>query len=73
MKLFLARVERGAAAQPGTVHENDHLQDLAGWDSIGALSLIALVDEQYGVVVDAGALSECDTVADVARLVEKGP
>ncbi len=47
----------------------DHLE---GWDSIGALSVIAVVDEHYGLTLDAGALMRCKTVRDLAALVEKG-
>jgi acyl carrier protein len=71
-KEFLGRVEEALRAAPGTFQETDAIQGLAGWDSIGALSIIALVDEYYGVTLNATELMECQTLADLAALVEKG-
>ncbi len=71
MKLFLGRVEEALRAQPGSVHENDRVKDLEGWDSIGALSLMVLIAEHYGAIIDPNSLSKCETVADIAKLAEK--
>lgn len=54
-----------------SIHESDRLQDLEGWDSIGALSVIALVDESYGVTLDVGELWKCQTVGHLMKLVTK--
>jgi acyl carrier protein len=66
---FLAKMEEALRAAPGSIRMTDQFQDLEGWDSIGALSVIAVVDEQYGVTLDAGALLACRTVADLAALL----
>jgi acyl carrier protein len=68
---FLERIEEALRAKPGSVTKPDRLQDLEGWDSIGALAVIATVDEFYGLTVDAGALMSCQTVGDLADLVKK--
>ena len=47
----------------------DEFQDLEGWDSIGALSVIAVIDEQFSVTLDAGGLFACRTVGELASLV----
>jgi acyl carrier protein len=70
---FLERIEEALRAKPGSVAMSDRLHDLEGWDSIGALAVIAAVDEFYGLTLDAGALMSCQTVSDLARLVERGP
>jgi acyl carrier protein len=72
MKQFLARVEEALGAPACSLHESDRVQALEGWDSLGALSLIALFDRDYGVVIDPNALAGCETVADLAKLAEKG-
>jgi len=70
--LFLERVAEALRAAPGSIHEGDQLQNLEGWDSIGALSVIALIDEHYGTTVEARELANCATVSDLIRLVAKG-
>jgi acyl carrier protein len=70
-KLFLERVAEALRAEPGSIQEGNQLQKLEGWDSIGALSVIALIDEHYGITVEAQELADCRTVADLVALVEK--
>jgi acyl carrier protein len=66
---FLQRMEEALRAEPGSIAMTDDFQNLEGWDSIGALSVIAVIDEQFGVTLDAGALLECQTVGELASLV----
>jgi acyl carrier protein len=47
---------------------DDQLKQFAEWDSMAALSVIAMLDSQYGAVVDPASLSECETVAQVYAL-----
>jgi acyl carrier protein len=68
---FLERIEEALRAESGTIHMSHQFHDLDGWDSIGALSVIAVIDEQYGVTLDAGELLACRTVGDLASLVAK--
>ena len=71
-KEFLGNIEEALRSRPGSVSEDDSLQNLDGWDSVGALSVMAVIDEKYGITLDAGELMSCQTVGDLARLVEKG-
>ena len=41
------------------------------WDSLAIVSTIALIDEVYDEAVNADALGECRTVADIERLIQK--
>jgi acyl carrier protein len=72
IKLFLTQLEQALQAAPGSFKETDRLEDLEGWDSIGALAVIAMVDEKYGVTLDANALQKCKNINDLANLVETG-
>jgi acyl carrier protein len=69
--IFLQRIEEALRAEPGSVAMTDDFQNLEGWDSIGALSVIAVIDEQFGVTLDAGALLACETVGKLASLVAR--
>jgi acyl carrier protein len=66
---FMERIEEALRAEPGSIAMSDALHNLDGWDSIGALSVIAVIDEQFGVTLDAGDLMACKTVGALASLV----
>jgi acyl carrier protein len=42
----------------------------APWDSLAVVSVIALIDEVFNILVDGQALANCATVADIEMLVE---
>ena len=69
---FLARIEHALDVPAQTLRPNDRLADVEKWDSIGVLMVIAAIDKHYGVVLSGEGLLECQTLADLARLVEKG-
>ncbi|NLS94368.1 MAG: acyl carrier protein [Planctomycetaceae bacterium] len=70
-KRFLELVEEGLGMPEGSTNEGDRFIDLEAWDSVGALSVIALLDEEFGVSLDAGALQSCNTLGQLAGLVLK--
>lgn len=70
-KRFLEVVEEALGMTEGKASESDRLIDLEEWDSVGALSVIALLDEEFGVSLDAGALENCDTLGDLAGVILK--
>lgn len=67
-KEFYAELEAALELDPGTIQGSETLADLPGWDSMGMLSFIAMVDSSLGLIVSASALSACRTVADLAAL-----
>lgn len=46
------------------------LRDCEEWDSLTALSLVAMIDKYYRVAISADDLRESVTVGDLRRLVE---
>lgn len=50
---------------------SDELEAI-GWDSLANISFIAEVDTAAGVTIDADALAEAVTVADLHALVNAG-
>ncbi len=67
---FLRRMEEALAAPRDSLAETHRLEDLEGWDSIGILAVIAVIDEHYGVTLGAEAIANCQTLADLALVVE---
>lgn len=49
--------------------ETSH-EDIEGWDSMGALLLMADLDELYDIQLDEGELTSLQTLGDIAKLIE---
>lgn len=45
-------------------------RDLEDWDSIAGLSVIGMVDEEYGVEFNADDMKACQTIADLYNRVQ---
>ena len=41
------------------------------WDSLAAISSIALIDEIFGIVISVEKLSRCETIGDIIELTKK--
>lgn len=50
---------------------DDHFRDYEDWDSLALLSLIAILDEDFGVEIETDALNELTTVRDLLNSVQK--
>ncbi len=68
---FLNVVEEALGMPEGSTEADNRIIELEEWDSVGALSVIALLDEEFGVSLDAGALQSCDTLGDLAGQILK--
>lgn len=42
----------------------------SSWDSLAVVSTIALVDDCFSILLDGQSLGECNTVADIEKLIE---
>lgn len=54
----------------GTLTGSEELKDIEAWDSLAVMGFIAMVDEEFDVMVPPSQLSKCKTVADLIALVE---
>lgn len=61
----LALLEEIMELDEGTLSADDVLDDYAEWDSITALSFIALIDEKFGRTISGADVKKMKTVADV--------
>jgi acyl carrier protein len=66
---FLNHLEGLLEIETGSLTGDERLDRLNGWDSLAAVSFIALADAQYGKAVTAGSLSKAQTVMDLMKLV----
>jgi len=62
----LAQVLDLEAVEPASV-----IQDLPDWDSLAALSVVAMLDSRYGVHINSSDLKRLSTVQDLMDLTAR--
>jgi acyl carrier protein len=68
---FIQAFEEALELPAGQVEPGTHLSSITRYDSMGRLSVMAMADTKFGVVLDADALERCRTVSDLYTLVQK--
>lgn len=66
----LALIEEVLDAEEGTLTPETPLEDMDSWDSIAMLSLIAMLDDEFGKTVGGKELKALKTVADILAYME---
>jgi acyl carrier protein len=66
-----AMIEEATQALPGTVSAATELGTLDGWDSMGLVIFIELVQSKAGVEISVHDLRACARPTDVLELVHK--
>jgi len=66
---FLSLFEEILEAAPGTLKGDDLLPGMEGWDSLAVVSLIAMVDEQFGITLSPKDIAKAGSVADLVGLL----
>jgi acyl carrier protein len=67
--VFLLSLDEIFELEPGTVKGSEPLDSFENWNSLAVISVMALVDEQFGVTLQPRQMAECETVADLIGLV----
>ena len=57
--------------EPGSLNEESSPDDVETWDSMGWLSLIAMIDEELGITLDAERLKDVKKLGDLIEILEK--
>ncbi len=65
----IALIESALNEPPGCVSDATALESLAGWDSVGWISVIAAMDDRYHVVLPPEKLTACRTAGELVDLV----
>lgn len=53
------------------IEAGDNFREYANWDSLSQLTLIALLDEHFGVSIPTAQFKELNTVQELVDYVEK--
>lgn len=68
---FIESLKEVLEIEDREVQLSDHFRDYDEWDSLGQLSLIAMMDDEYGVVIEESEFSKLKTVEDLLNAVMK--
>jgi acyl carrier protein len=53
------------------VNLSDNFKDYPEWNSLANLSLVAMIDEEFGVVIDNAKFKEVSTIEELWKLVSE--
>ena len=68
---FIPAFEKALEIPPGEIKPDTDLLAVPEFDSMGRLSVMALADTGFGVVLEAERLNACKTIADLFALLQK--
>jgi len=66
----IALIEEALDTEEGTLKPESPLEDVEQWDSIAMLSLIAMLDDEFGKTITGKELKALKTVADILAYME---
>lgn len=70
LKKKLALIEETLDTNEGELTVETVLDDVDGWDSIAALSLIVMLDEHFGKTITGAQIKELSTVSDILAYMQ---
>jgi len=56
--------------QPGTIKPESSFRELEGWSSMHALILIALIDNEYDILLTGEQLKNAQSVQDLFEIIQ---
>lgn len=65
---FYALLDEMLELEAGTLTGDERLEELENWDSLAVISFIALVDENFGVLIESDKLAAAATTGELYRL-----
>lgn len=71
MTNFIGRVEQELNIAPGTLAAETPIAGIPQMDSLGRVTLLVMLDSEYGTYVEPQHIDACETVADLYALVDR--
>ncbi|HQK69976.1 MAG TPA: acyl carrier protein [Bacteroidales bacterium] len=68
---FLEQIKEVFELEDTEVHLEDNFRDYERWDSLTNLTLIAMLDSEFGVVIESKDFNKLNTVGELLNEVEK--
>lgn len=51
---------------------NDEFRDYPEWDSLALLSVIAMIDDEYDLIIEGNDFAKLKTISDLINAIEEG-
>ena len=67
----MAMLEEAWEMDEGTLAEDTALEDVEEYDSMAKLSLIVLMDDEFGVKLTGDVIKGIETIGDILKLMVK--
>lgn len=69
IETFIEKFAFAIEADPGSLAPDIEYKQLPQWDSLNALSIIAMADADYGVTLSGQSINDSRTIADLWSVV----
>lgn len=66
---FLGQLAEALMADKAQMQPEAELSSFAGWDSMGQVAVVGLIDQSLEMTLPPGSLQKCRTVSDILQLV----
>lgn len=73
MDKFIELITEALERDPGSVKAEDAFRNYPEWDSLAHLTLISLIDEEYGLVIPRDEFSNMATWTEVYGYIAANP
>lgn len=68
---FLAQMQEILEIEDRTLSLDEKFRELPEWSSLAYLSTIAMIDDEYNVIISAADFRELQTLGDIARAISE--
>jgi acyl carrier protein len=73
IETFIEKFAFAIEADVETLSSDTIYKELPQWDSLNALSIIAMVDADYGMTLSGQAINDSRTIEDLWKIVSTSP
>lgn len=71
MKTFIQKFADAIECEPSDITADTAFRDHTNWDSLALLSVMAMIDEDYQVVIPQKDFAELKTIGEIFAYIEK--
>ncbi len=68
-KIFVEFFKETLEIEDREVNLLDEFREFDEWDSLGLLSVIAMIDEEYDVIIESNTFQKLKTVGDICNYI----
>lgn len=70
MENFIEQFKEVVEVESTEITTETKFRDLPEWDSLAGLSLIAMIDEEYDVILEGNEFKEQETIGDLINAIK---